>query len=495
MAWAETLTALRSEVTYPPRARTVAIDTEWVFFAFLVAGLAWVPFWFGSDRLIAWGVNAALFPGLAALYELSLIVRGRPHAVAIQRVRLAGALFAAAAIWVVVQNVAWVPNAWQHPIWQLASEVLGRPITGSISVDRSLTTVALLRLLTAASVFWLALQVSGDGARGRLLLWCVVVIGAVYTAIGIFALGFMSNGRVFAQLSRSRFVTSTFVNQNHYATFAGIGFIAAAGLALRIYRRQMGRSGHLLRLKIAALIDATGKAALPLALGSVILTGLLLSGTRGGIIATGLGFLALLTLSMCRGERGSRSNLKHEALLFVIAALVVGVAFVGFGDVFVGRIERSGVFEQGRLQLFILTISSILTAPLLGFGYGTFSVAFSMFHDQSVNVWVFWDKAHNTYLETFQGLGLFFGAMLIASVVVLVWDCLRGARTRRRDATIPAIAASASLLVGAHALVDFSLQIQAVTLTYMAILGAGVAQARDRFADSTSEQARRLSIR
>jgi hypothetical protein len=62
---------------------------------------------------------------------------------------------------------------------------------------------------------------------------------------------------------------------------------------------------------------------------------------------------------------------------------------------------------------------------------------------------------------------------------VLVWDCLKGARTRQRDATIPAIAASVSFLVGAHALVDFSLQIQAVTLTYMAILGAGVAQARD----------------
>ena len=77
--------------------------------------------------------------------------------------------------------------------------------------------------------------------------------------------------------------------------------------------------------------------------------------------------------------------------------------------------------------------------------------------------------------------------MLIASVVVLVWDCLKGARTRQRDATIPAIAASVSFLVGAHALVDFSLQIQAVTLTYMAILGAGVAQARDDVLQRTKQ--------
>ena len=69
--------------------------------------------------------------------------------------------------------------------------------------------------------------------------------------------------------------------------------------------------------------------------------------------------------------------------------------------------------------------------------------------------------------------------MLIACVAVLVWECVKGARTRKRDATIPAIAASVSVLVGVHALVDFSLQIQAVTLTYMAVLGAGVAQASD----------------
>jgi hypothetical protein len=60
-----------------------------------------------------------------------------------------------------------------------------------------------------------------------------------------------------------------------------------------------------------------------------------------------------------------------------------------------------------------------------------------------------------------------------------VWECVKGARTRRRDATIPAIAASVSVLVGINAFVDFSLQIQAVTLTYMAVLGAGAAQARE----------------
>jgi O-antigen ligase len=224
------------------------------------------------------------------------------------------------------------------------------------------------------------------------------------------------------------------------------------------------------------MIHTTGsQGALPLVLAFVIFTGLLLTGSRGGIIATGLGFLVLLVLNVRREKRSWR----HEAILLIFAAVIVGAIFTAFSDVFVGRVGADGLYEQGRSRVFMVTILSIFASPFLGFGYGTFSAAFPMFHDESVNIWVLWDKAHNSYLETLQGLGVVFGSMLIACLAVLVWDCLKGARTRQRDATIPAIAASVSFLVAAHALVDFSLQIQAVTLTYMAVLGAGVAQARD----------------
>jgi hypothetical protein len=224
-----------------PRIATLiaAFTTEWVFFAVFVAGLTWVPFWLGIDRLIAWGINAFLFPGLAAFYELSLILRRASHPVAFQRVRLAGVLFGLAAAWALLQNATWVPVGWQHPIWQLASDVLGRPIAGSISIDRSLTAIALLRLITAASVFWLALQLSRDGTRARWLLWSVVAIGAVYAAVGIFALGFAPNGRVFAELVRAKVVTSTFVNQNHYVTSRrNPGSWRRLGSSCSLYRRR-----------------------------------------------------------------------------------------------------------------------------------------------------------------------------------------------------------------------------------------------------------------
>ena len=173
MASTQTFQLERNPLLTLPRTGLVAVSTEWVFFGLFVAGLAWVPYWLGSDRLIPWGINALLFPGLAALYELSLLVRGAPHPVPIRRVWLSAVLLGVVAAWILLQNATWMPVGWHHPIWELASDVLERPLAGSISVDPSLTTIALLRLLTAASVFWLALQLRPRPSAGaRIDLVC-----------------------------------------------------------------------------------------------------------------------------------------------------------------------------------------------------------------------------------------------------------------------------------------------------------------------------------
>ena len=159
--------ALKAKV--PIRGVIVDRALLWAF----VAGLAWCPFWFGSNVLLAWGVNAVLFPGLVAIYELSLLIRGERHPVAIKHIKAPAALFAAVALWILVQNATWTPAWMHHPIWQMAADALDKPIDGSLSVNRDLTTLALLRLITAASVFWIALQLCRDASRANFLLWAL----------------------------------------------------------------------------------------------------------------------------------------------------------------------------------------------------------------------------------------------------------------------------------------------------------------------------------
>jgi len=140
-------------------------------------------------------------------------------------------------------------------------------------------------------------------------------------------------------------------------------------------------------------------------------------------------------------------------------------------------LREKGLGDINRLSVYLITMRSVLDAPLLGQGYGSFIDIFPMYRDQSISVYGIWSQAHDTYLEVFQGLGLVFGSMLILSVLLLVFRCLKGAALRR-DNIVPSIAIAAAALVGVQAVVDFGLQIQAIALTFVAILGAGVAQSK-----------------
>ena len=68
--------------------------------------------------------------------------------------------------------------------------------------------------------------------------------------------------------------------------------------------------------------------------------------------------------------------------------------------------------------------------------------------------------------------------VLYGAVAILFGMCVRGVFRRRRDRVYAVAAVGATLLVGLHALVDFSIQIPAIAMFYTAILATGCAQAR-----------------
>jgi O-antigen ligase len=451
-----------------------AILERAVLWAF-IAGLAWCPFWLSRNILLVWGINAVLFPGLVAIYELSLLIRGERHPVAIWQIKAPAVLFGAVVLWILIQNATWTPDWWHHPIWQMTADALDQPVDGSISVDRELTSLALLRLITAASVFWIALQLCRDASRAGLLLWSIAVITCAYATYGLVAFG-LTPGRIlwFENPYYHVFVNSTFINPDSFAAYAGTGFIAFCGLILRLYRNEFASVGGSIRFRIATFIEVTGQKGVALLGGAfVTLVALLLSGSRGGIAATVMGLLVLAALTL--RLRKHQFAEQREAII-VVGVLLVAATFLVFGDVAAGKIARQGFRDEGRMAVYPIVIRSILDAPVLGYGYGTFKDVFPMFRDQSVSTSGAWQLAHNTYLEVLQGLGLVFGSMLVTSLGVLVLRCVKGATTRRMNETLPCVAASVAVLLGVQSLVDFSLQIQAIAITFMALLGAGVAQ-------------------
>jgi O-antigen ligase len=442
----------------------------------LAGGLAWAPFWLGGDRLLAWGVDAVLFPALALVYEASLLARGRRHPFAARLIAAPAALFLLVALWAFAQTSPIASAAFAHPIWGMASDALGMQLAGTISVDPPATMRALMRLTTDASVLWLSLQLCRQPSQALFLLEAIAAIVVAYAAYGI-VLAVLFGGAIpfFDVPGSGGFIRSTFVNRNSFATYAGLGLVVVTALTLRLYRRAVPDAEGIASYRLNKLLAATGRqGGLLVGGGLTILAALLGTVSRGGVLSTAVGLFAVLALTMTRRRRGRGDQV--EAIAFVAAAIAIAFAF--YGDRFVGRIVASSLEDASRLSVYAIVVHAIMDAPLLGFGYGTFADVFPMYRDQSIPTSGVWDLAHNTYLEVWLGLGLAAGTALMAAIGVLALKCLAGAVNRQRDSIAPVVATAATLLVGVHALVDFSLQMEAVTLTFMALLGAGVAQSQ-----------------
>jgi O-antigen ligase/polysaccharide polymerase Wzy-like membrane protein len=448
---------------------------ERAIFWLFVAGLAWVPFWYGGYDWITWGVNALIFPGLAVLYELWLLASGKRHPVGARNLALPALLFAGAVGWIIAQTLTWQQLPLANPIWGMAADALARPVAESISVNRDLTNLALTRLLTAASAFWLALQLCRSGTRAMHLLASIGAIGCAYAAYGLIALKAGHLPWLDALPSSNTYVSATFRNRDSYAAYAGIGSLVMIGFVLQRYSDAMRDAEGSPRLILASVVENTGGSSAVLLAGAFLtLVALLLTGSRGGLFAIGFGLFVLFILG---GRREGERSQPRFALL-IVALVVLATILLVFGGPVGDKLGEAGIYDRGRMAVYDLVLRSIMNAPLQGFGYGTFIDVFPMYRDRSIEVLGTWAQADNTYLEIFQGLGLVFGSLLIGCVVILVIRCARGALRRRQDAIVPRVAASAAILVGVNSLVGYGLQMQAVAITLMAILGAGIAQSQ-----------------
>ena len=124
-----------------PAGRIATIE-QFIFGA-AILGVAWVPFWLGSNREIAWLINAGYFGALVLLLEAVYLIGQRAHPVAFKRVAYPAAIFALTGLWIVVQASTWIPAWLENPIYQYGRDTFKIDILGSITINRELTYWAL----------------------------------------------------------------------------------------------------------------------------------------------------------------------------------------------------------------------------------------------------------------------------------------------------------------------------------------------------------------
>jgi O-antigen ligase len=456
-----------AEAVIPPLPRVEAIHR--IREVVLIAVLAWAPLPFGSARPWAWdllGIVAMALLGLSAAYETTRPSRQGALRPLLPALVMGGLVVA----WIVFQSLPWNLFGWHHPLWDRASEVMGRTLDASLSIDREASMVHLFRLLTYAAYFIIAWQVARRPEAAARVLRAIAAIGTVYALYGLGEFA-SPDPRIlwFVKEAYVTDVTGTFINRNSFATFAGLAVIAHLVLIANILNRKIDLRSR--RSFLLSMADSLLGHAKWLMLGLIVCSGsLLMSHSRGGLISALAAVLVLMALILA--APATRAPWRWWFAGFVAIGCVAIVLLTGASTF--DRLDALTSDTEMRPKINAAVLRAIGDNWLSGTGYGSFADIFPLY--QPLSVVGFVDLAHDDYLENALELGVPAACPLFATVLYLGGRCLVGVFRRRRDVIYPLAGTAATVLVGVHSALDFSLQIPAVAVCYAVMLGIGVAQ-------------------
>jgi O-antigen ligase len=215
------------------------------------------------------------------------------------------------------------------------------------------------------------------------------------------------------------------------------------------------------------------KKVLPrLSLFFIFFTGLLLTGSRAGIIFTLLA-LAMLIYQLVIKSR-TNTYVKWSGLLIVLVPLIW--MFANWGHVIAKRLEDQGLESRDRLVVYEVSKQIIADHPQLGIGVGGFSSVFPLYRPTELISPSLWTRTHNTYLQFLIELGIPVALLLFFLWGAIYYVLVSGYFSSQRRFIYPAVGLNIWLLASLHSLVDFPLQVTGHAITVAAILGICVAQ-------------------
>lgn len=350
----------------------------------------------------------------------------------------------------------------------------------TVSIARGDTRGALLEIAAFGALF--VSSVLLNGTRRRRSLWAATLVAAslfevVYGVIGwIQESGTILGTRI--STGAVPRVRGTFVNPDHFAGYLEIALCAAFGLLYAEILTGEGRN-HSDARDLGARVEAR---LLPLAL-SVLLWitlfgGILLSQSRGGVLAA---IAATLLLGVLAWRRRRRRGSRHTLAALLGAAFALALLFSA-GPVlerFLGSDPRE-VSSDTRAQLRALSARVESRFPVFGSGLGTFRDAFLLVQPRNLVGVV--DHAHNDFVElkvTGGWIGFLAGlAGLFAAFRGLAVAWRRQPHRIESAFALSGIGALAALSV--HALFDFNFAIPSIPATLALMLGWAFAAAADR---------------
>lgn len=254
-------------------------------------------------------------------------------------------------------------------------------------------------------------------------------------------------------------ISGTFVNPNHFATFALL-LLSLAGYAWHV-QSHMSALGH----EQSGWARALPAVAVPLAIIAV-----LMSDSRSALFGLLVGMMALYPYMRSR----RKSNRLSVPLILVAGMGVVGLAVLGIGGF--GTLVKQGL-ESTRYQMWATSLPMLHEYPLAGIGTGAFAYVYPRYKVFGSEMTVI-DHPHSELLELFIEQGVIVPVIAISLVLLGIGKLARSAQLSSADsrATRPAtwILLAGLLAFLIVAMLDFPSRIPAVGMLAYTILGLAV---------------------
>ena len=320
-----------------------------------------------------------------------------------------------------------------------------------ISADPFQTRFFALQLLALAAFLALLYRYAATESRVRILIYAVVGIALVSAIFGMLRHTTQHQVGFVLPLLRPHEGFAQFVNKNHFAFLMELAFGLLVGLVVA------ERSRH---------------ALLYLAFASPLWVALVLSNSRGGI-------LAMLVQVVIAALLLTKQFVLRAALA---AVLVIGVLA---GTMWLGGDRLASNFEAvnrevnaeiasaregaSRNEIWRATLKLFAGHPLVGAGLGGYWIGITAYHDASGVLTP--QEAHNDYLELLASggvIGFALGVWFVVSVVREIRKNLWSNTGFIRAARLGAILGIAGVAV--HSLVDFGLHLMGNAVVFLTLI-------------------------
>ncbi|WP_165184050.1 O-antigen ligase family protein [Caulobacter soli] len=395
--------------------------------------------------------TATLFTGLYALFLIGLLTTcawARRDLARQKGLKTTGGLFLLLLVVVLLPLTPWGPGG-SNVVWTYLPEA--SPKMGGLAIDRSAVILNVVQFLGLACLFLTGRVIGASESRARWFLRASVLATGLYAAAAF---------ADYVGVRRTARLVATLLSPNSAATLFGSGMLMAMAFAAQRLRRGIG---------LAVLRRGDPEAILAMAVASVLLVNLLLTASRGGVVAT----LICVALFLAWEGLSQRHRMRTTAVLAVIAMVIVvgAVALRSFEIV----AERFSLAEQDagiRAAIFAPHWDAFRSAPWFGFGLGSFPTVNQLIVTQANLPALFNVRAvHNLYLQWLEEAGVVGALAMTALFVALIWPILRGGFREGAVGIWCRGAVCAALLFLIHGSTDFALQVPAIQALAALILG------------------------